>query len=264
MDPPHQNNPNQIDDIRDLRRAIALMQAGQYREAIRLFRQVIADDPRSMDAVVAARYILGCYAWLGEGFDEARGVYNRMMDDYGDSPLGNVLRMQIPMTLVQERRYEEARDAFVSLSERAPRAVDRVFAEICAREIEYQVLDGDRVNSVGEISRQRAQIDSLTMLLSSLDRELQSEVPAKFELVSVYPNPFNSKTTVKFNLDWNAKVTLSLYDVTGREAYTIQTGQLHSGSHRVILEGSALPAGVYLLKLKADERTTAQKVVLVK
>ena len=262
--PPHQNNPNQIDDIRDLRRGIMLVQEGQFREAIRLFRQVIADDPQSMDAIAATRYILACYSRIDDGLNDVRGIFSQLIDDYEDTPLGRIVRMQLPMVLVQERRYEEARDEFADLRERAPRAADRVFADICAREIEYQVFDGDRVNSVRDLSIQRAEIDSLTYLLGSIEDESQKTTPTRFELTSVYPNPFNSTAVVRFNIDRESKVEIGLYDIAGREALRVQVGQLRSGSHEIILEGDNLSAGVYLLQLKADERTTSQKIVLVK
>jgi hypothetical protein len=63
------------------------------------------------------------------------------------------------------------------------------------------------------------------------------EIPAKTELRPNYPNPFNPETWIPFRLAEDAKVTLTIYDTTGKVVRAIDVG--------------FKPAAVYETKAKA-------------
>ncbi|MBK6538322.1 MAG: T9SS type A sorting domain-containing protein [Ignavibacteria bacterium] len=51
----------------------------------------------------------------------------------------------------------------------------------------------------------------------NLSSEVSIGVPAKFELSQNYPNPFNPSTKISFALPNDGKVSLKIYDMTGKE-----------------------------------------------
>ena len=89
-------------------------------------------------------------------------------------------------------------------------------------------------------------------------------VPEKFSLQQNYPNPFNPSTTIEFALPGNAHVTLSVYDMLGREVAVLVNEERAAGSYRVTFDARSLPSGTYLYSLRAGSSQEIRKMVLVK
>jgi len=78
--------------------------------------------------------------------------------------------------------------------------------------------------------------------------------------VKVSPNPFNPSTTIRFDLPEASTVDITIYDVLGREVWSLDRGKraLQAGSHELVWNGTdhdntSLPAGVYLVELRTTE-----------
>ncbi len=91
-----------------------------------------------------------------------------------------------------------------------------------------------------------------------------NEVPGEFTLLSAYPNPFNPTTNISFALPQAAKVSLSVYDVSGRLVATLVDGWRDAGMHDAVFDASALASGVYVYRLSAGDVTMQNKMVLMK
>lgn len=93
-------------------------------------------------------------------------------------------------------------------------------------------------------------------------------VPNDFGLKPAYPNPFNPSTHLTFTLPEAANITLRAFNVMGQEVNTILEGRYEAGEHTITWNAenskSALPTGVYFVRLDALGRTSLQKVVLIK
>jgi hypothetical protein len=83
-------------------------------------------------------------------------------------------------------------------------------------------------------------------------------------LSPVYPNPFGSApATVNYTLARPATVTLEVRDMLGRRITVLDEGHRDAGNHRFILASANLPAGQYMLLLRAgDELHTRTMIVL--
>ena len=71
--------------------------------------------------------------------------------------------------------------------------------------------------------------------------------PAKLE---AYPNPASNRLAVAFTLEAGADVTLTIYDMLGRQVATLAEGAYEVGRHEAGFDASSLPAGVYLARLQ--------------
>jgi len=89
-------------------------------------------------------------------------------------------------------------------------------------------------------------------------------MPAGFGLASVYPNPFNAKSAVAFNLDRAAEVELAVYDLAGRRMAVLADGYRAAGSYRLALNAADWPSGVYLLRLSDGVKSDLRKVTLLR
>ncbi|HEY3294735.1 MAG TPA: FG-GAP-like repeat-containing protein [bacterium] len=94
--------------------------------------------------------------------------------------------------------------------------------------------------------------------------EPRGAIPAKTALHPVYPNPFNGRTTLTFDLSAPGNADLALFDITGRAVRTLSSGTLAAGPYRMPLNADDLPSGVYLLALRAGGETFSQKLLLIK
>jgi hypothetical protein len=76
-------------------------------------------------------------------------------------------------------------------------------------------------------------------------------LPEVFALEGATPNPFGEGTAVRFALPEAAEVRLVVFDALGREVARPVDGALGAGWHEAVLDGSALPAGVYVVRMEA-------------
>ncbi|MFQ5569385.1 MAG: S8 family serine peptidase [Rhodothermales bacterium] len=98
-------------------------------------------------------------------------------------------------------------------------------------------------------------------------------VPGRFALHPVYPNPAVPPATLAFEVAEPSYVTLSVYDVLGREVQTVLAGRKNRGMHTVAWDGRdragrSVAGGLYLVRLTASGPThsfsQSQQVVIVK
>ncbi len=87
--------------------------------------------------------------------------------------------------------------------------------------------------------------------------------------LSGWPNPFNPRTTVRFDLPREGRVELAIYDLQGRRVRTLLAGPAAAGAHEVVWgdddAGRGLPSGLYLARLRGPDGTSAErKLTLVR
>jgi len=84
-------------------------------------------------------------------------------------------------------------------------------------------------------------------------------------LLSAYPNPFNSSTTIHFNLPTPGPVHLEVYDPLGRRVRELIPGSwLAAGEQKLMMKMMMMPSGRYVLRLSNGNETLAQKISLIK
>jgi len=90
------------------------------------------------------------------------------------------------------------------------------------------------------------------------------EIPRQFGLKQNYPNPFNPSTTIKYELPKSSLVTLTVYDLLGREVSVLVNERRDAGVHEVKFEGSSLASGVYFYRLQAGDFVQSRKLMILK
>lgn len=104
----------------------------------------------------------------------------------------------------------------------------------------------------------------------NLENLVSIGIPENFMISQNYPNPFNPSTSINFDLPVDSKVTLKLYDLLGREVYSVFNNEIiQSGFHYTQLNLSSLSSGVYFYRVIAsgiDGRVfiTSKKMLLMK
>jgi len=102
----------------------------------------------------------------------------------------------------------------------------------------------------------------------ALSNAVEVGLPTKFELSQNYPNPFNPVTKIDFSLPLDAKVSIKLYDITGREVKTLVNESRTAGYYTVQFNASDLSSGTYFYRIMTKSSSAdyimTKKMVLVK
>ena len=93
--------------------------------------------------------------------------------------------------------------------------------------------------------------------------------PTSYKLYDAYPNPFNPSTTIKYDLPEYAEVSLTVYDVAGREVNHLFSGEQPAGSYDLTWNGidsfgQMVSTGVYFARLQAGEHSSVVKMLFLK
>lgn len=99
--------------------------------------------------------------------------------------------------------------------------------------------------------------------------------PQEFVLHQNYPNPFNPSTTIQYRIGEPASVVLEVYTMLGQHIAQLESGHHERGTYTAVWNatdagGSAVPSGLYFIRLRAVERETGRvrvatiKAVLMK
>ncbi len=89
-------------------------------------------------------------------------------------------------------------------------------------------------------------------------------LPPSFVLHPCRPNPFNPATRVRFELPRPAEIRVTLHDLRGRLLRTLAQGPFPAGSGELLLDGSGLASGVYVVLLRSGGEGRAEKILLLK
>ncbi|MFQ6676267.1 MAG: DUF3160 domain-containing protein [Fidelibacterota bacterium] len=87
------------------------------------------------------------------------------------------------------------------------------------------------------------------VIYTASTEEAPLSVPTRFVLHQNFPNPFNTATTIRYELPRAGQVALTLYDVSGREVATPVKGWKEAGRYRVTWDAGDFPSGIYFYRL---------------
>ena len=100
--------------------------------------------------------------------------------------------------------------------------------------------------------------------LSAADGWLSTQSAVHQLSLQTYPNPFWEGLDLVFQLPADSPVSIRLQSIDGRIGHLlIKDKNMVAGSHRLRLEESALPIGVYILTLQTNSGIAVEKVMKV-
>jgi hypothetical protein len=83
--------------------------------------------------------------------------------------------------------------------------------------------------------------------------------------VTAYPNPFTSQATIEFEFTYSTQAVVSVYNLTGEKVAELFNGNVEAGqSYMLQLDGTNLPAGIYMYKIEAGDVSAYDKIILIK
>jgi hypothetical protein len=92
-----------------------------------------------------------------------------------------------------------------------------------------------------------------------------------YSLLPPYPNPFNNILTIPFNIPFQSKININIYNILGQKVQEFTFPSLSPGAHRVVWNSGSFSSGIYFVRMSvrtpmgtANGQEYEQKVVLLK
>jgi len=88
------------------------------------------------------------------------------------------------------------------------------------------------------------------------------EVPGIQGQLKIFPNPTKGRSVISFTSPKAGRVSLTVYDITGRLVKTITNGELNEGDHTFKLDVNNFKVGIYLLRMQSGQISQTRKFIV--
>ena len=94
-------------------------------------------------------------------------------------------------------------------------------------------------------------------------------IPNQYKLYQNYPNPFNPTTVIQYDIPNLSQVSLTIYDLSGRQINQLVNDTQSPGLKTIVWDGkdvmgNRMGAGVYIYQLKSDNHIESKKMIFIK
>jgi hypothetical protein len=81
--------------------------------------------------------------------------------------------------------------------------------------------------------------------------------------MNIYPNPAKTFITINFFSTDNEKLSIALYDLSGRKIKSEEAGMLSAGMQDIRMSTADIEPGLYIVQIKLGAKTQTQKLTIV-
>jgi hypothetical protein len=106
-----------------------------------------------------------------------------------------------------------------------------------------------------------AELDSM---IYAVGEGFSRNLPGDLALMQNFPNPFNLRTVISYQLPTLCRVQLEIYNLLGEKVATLLDGQQKPGYRTIAWEARDFPSGVYFYKLTVGDFNRKRAMLLVK
>lgn len=91
-----------------------------------------------------------------------------------------------------------------------------------------------------------------------------ASVPQNFEIKDIFPNPGTSISCIPVNSNFQTKLQVAIYDVTGRMVKQIYNGEIGIGEKKLFINCAEFDTGVYNVVFTTDQSQYSKKLCIKK
>lgn len=85
----------------------------------------------------------------------------------------------------------------------------------------------------------------------------------QFRLFPNYPNPFNAKTVISYQLNKLSPVKIKIYNLLGQLVTVLNEGVKEAGTHQLAWDASGIPSGIYVFSLETNQGVKIRKCTVL-
>jgi tetratricopeptide (TPR) repeat protein len=250
--------------------AAQMMADGKYDEVNKVYSQEFKSTTNSAKKKYVLAQLAECYRAAGrKDFADFLNSNVRPNVTSNDELYGTTLELE-NLFLIQDHKYQEALKNLAVLrtnfAQQAPAHkaalfnLGYIYSELLNDAVEgKQYFDELNAKYPDDVLTWQAmwiqgKVDSIPSS-AFLRKEMVSPIalPAKVALLDNYPNPFNPSTTLKYELPAGGNVSLTVYDVLGREVTVLVKGYHEAGRYSVTWNASAVASGMYFAQFAVKD-----------
>jgi len=101
--------------------------------------------------------------------------------------------------------------------------------------------------------------DTLTALSTA-----NQQISRYFYLHPAFPNPFNSRTIIRYHLPTLSYLNISVFNLIGQKVTTLFHGKQAAGDHSIALDGKHLSSGIYFVVMQSKGFRKSRRILLIK
>ena len=131
----------------------------------------------------------------------------------------------------------------------------------------FVAVDGlGNVCVTGQSHGENSDYDFTTIKYSTITKiqNISNTIPHQFFLSQNYPNPLNPSTTINYEIPFNGKVSLKIFEITGKEVATLVNEEKTVGYYSVNFNASGLSSGIFYYTLQANNFRATKKMMIIK
>jgi len=95
--------------------------------------------------------------------------------------------------------------------------------------------------------------------IQQIDKSINNQ-----QYITNYPNPFNSSTTLQYELTSDASVSIEIYDLLGNKIMQVVNENQTVGQHSQLVNADNLNSGIYFINMIAGDESYMQRISVVK
>jgi hypothetical protein len=181
---------------------------------------------------------------------------------YTNTPVGDIVHTSLEAMRINIDGEQVWTESPVIMSSPAADKI-HIVSTMTSNNQAVAVWEDDRSNN-SDIYLQNVNPDGTLGPYQTAIDENNRNLPAKFALISAYPNPFNATTTISYNLSAAGSVTLDIYDLLGRKVANLVNEYQTPGEYGITWHADKVSSGVYFVRLQAGNDMQSRKLVLLK
>lgn len=93
---------------------------------------------------------------------------------------------------------------------------------------------------------------------------IENEMPGNYKLEQNFPNPFNPTTNLEFQIPKPGFVSLTVFDLIGKEIATVVKENLNPGKYNYKFNGNNISSGIYFYRFESNGVVLNKRMILIK
>ena len=128
---------------------------------------------------------------------------------------------------------------------------------------------GEKISFVYDSDTLASHVQFNPMSFHDVSLDYDTFLPTTFALYQNHPNPFNPITTIRYDLPEEAHVSITIYDITGREVKRLINQSAPAGRYSVNwngtnLWGKQIASGMYFYRMETPGFQSVKKLIFLK